>query len=1282
MPSSEPNLTLSFLGGFSAHWNGRSVAGFGYDKMRALLAYLAVEQDRDHSREFLAALLWETSSPAVGRGNLRRTLSDLRRVLELPTRSTLFAGTKHTVRFVSACEVDAVRFTRPPAGCAAASACHRCDACLSHLEAAAALYRGEFLAGLSLPDSPEFEDWLLVRRESLHRHALALLEHLSGHHEQQGQIERAIPFASRLIELDPWQEAGHRRLMRLLALNGQQSAALAQYENCRALLWKELGVQPHEETLDLFRRIGKGELHPAESRAAPAPAALPPPSARRQVTVLYCELSVADAEDPEDALHRLREPQARCGDILRAHGGHLVQSHGGGLLAYFGYPEAREDAARQAVRAALALAAAAVPSPVRCGIHTGLIVTAPGQALPDAAGQTSNHAIHLRLLARAGEVAVSQATHRLVTGYFRSRSLGLQWIGMSAQPTEVHLIDGATGAAHRLEAAPALTPFVGRAREFGQLRAHWRRACGGEAAVVLLRGDPGVGKSRLVLEMRKRLLPEQADRVHEFRCLPHHDGTPFYPVAHWLGRWCGFLKGDSDAEKRRRLDHVLQSHPVPREGEADLLARLLSLPVEEGAPVLRLARSEQRQRLMEAMADILSGLSRRRPVLMVFEDAHWADSSTLELIRMLAERAGTLPFLLLLTARPEFDFTPWEGTGGATIELARLPDEDARTLAGKLERNLTEAQTQRIVALSDGVPLFIEELARWSAAAEGEPGQAAVPATLDDLLMARVDQLGEALRTAQIAATIGREFGRNLLAAASEDGEPLERHLAALLRSGLVLRNDWPAGERFQFKHALIQEAAYQSQPRSLRRRTHGHIATVLQRDFADVCRSSPAVVAHHLTEAGETEPAIEYWHRAGQAAARYSGDQEAVRHYRQALRLLESLPPSAQRDRSEMPLQLALGTTLNAVQGYAAADTRRAFSRAQELAREVGGTDGQFRTLYGMWTSLTDHAQAREVTELLIGLAETGRHPGQLVMAHFADLTVRFWMSPFRESRMRAERVIALCREIDTRECIAVYGENPLSCTLSFLSRSLWFEGYADRAVRVSGEALAEARRHRFAHGLCWALAFACQLYRCLRRPERVEELGRELMALAGQQNLELWRHTGDGHIGWALAARGDPAGIEIALRGLAGIRRTLPMVEVSYAAILMDAYAQLGRHGDLLREIDAVLETASRRNDKYLLPELCRLKGESLLAVDPANGAQASALFRQALAQASGSGARALALRAAMSLARMERSRESVDALERILAKFGEGLATADCREARILADEWGGAALLRDD
>lgn len=495
MPSLHPDhkLELMLLGGFDIRLNGHPVAGVSYSRMRALLAYLAVGRAHEHNREVLADLLWCGNDSVTARGNLRRTLSDLRRVLEVPSGKTLFSASKHTIRYIPDAYIDTLEFAATPPSCAATPHPAHCDSCIAKMERMAGLYRGEFMEGFSLPDCPDFEDWLQLQREALRRRALALLERLSNCHEQAGSYGRALPFALRYTELEPWDEAGHRRAMRLYALNGQNSAALGQYDFCRQVLQKELNVLPNAETRDLAESIRKGEWRAERPGATGEPPikALPPLTAeRRQVTVLYCELTLAAVDDPEEAMELLRIPQARCAKIIRQLSGYIVQSYGGGLLAYFGYPQAREYAARHAVQAALAITQETAHGvEIRASVHTGLIIADSGTSLPDASGRTSSLAIQLRQNAGYGEVVISQDTHGIVGGYFDCLSLGVQSLPGIAQPVEIFKVARESGARTRLDAATALTPLVGRTTEIARLMGLWKKAVQGARQVVLIQGE-------------------------------------------------------------------------------------------------------------------------------------------------------------------------------------------------------------------------------------------------------------------------------------------------------------------------------------------------------------------------------------------------------------------------------------------------------------------------------------------------------------------------------------------------------------------------------------------------------------------------------------------------------------------------------------------------------------------------------------------------------------------------------------------------------------------------
>lgn len=1259
-------LRLNLLGSFAVTWRDQPLDGFNYDKMRALLAYLSLEYQREHSRETLAALLWEASPASTWRGNLRRTLSDLRRVLETPTGLALFEAGKNSLRFLPAGHIDVLRFRQPPQHCSASPACQQCPNCIAELAEAAALYRGDFLAGLDLPDCPDFEDWLLLQRESLRCHALALLEHLSNHFEQQGELQRALPHAQRLVELDPWQESGQQRLMRLLARNGQSAAALAQYESFRHQLWKELGVHPSKACQALQQSIRQGELSAAPRPAPTRPVALPPPPAElRQVTVLYCEIATPDSIDPEEALALLAEPQAQCAQVIRAHGGYLVQAHGGGLLAYFGYPQAREDAARIAVLAALSLAAACEPAQVRCGLHTGQIVTAPGQAMPDATGITSDLAIQVRQLAGYQEVTLSSATFRLVQGYFRCLPLQLCLLGSGASAGTIYRAEAASSARHRLAAQPRLTPLVGRRDELERLHEIWRQVHQQQRGqALLLCGDPGVGKSRLVHELSKQIPVTLPGHQVELRCLEQHRSDPLFPCAELIRSLTGFAPDSAPAQRYQRLCEVLQAFGLdgPR---CDLVADLLGLPLPEGSPVHGLRGEQWHEGMLETLLAIIRA-NRQQPLLLVLEDAHWADASTLRLFERLLHEPELRPLMLLITARPEFATQPWLEAGAHLLQLPHLSPALAQSMVADLATSLDRDDLQRVLEMADGVPLFIEELAQWAASGHGQQG---IPLTLNDLLMARIDLLGAARGTAQLAACIGREFPIELLEAL-HPGSPaeLQAHLGELLRAGLI--NPGSQASLSQFKHALIQQAAYLSQPRALRRQTHARIAETLQQRFPARALHAPAQVAHHLSEAGQGAAAVPLWQSAGAHAQRISAYREAAQYYQRALDCLSDMPPGSQRDSQELALQLALGVVLNAADGYGAQRTVRAFERARELSERTSNIEERFGALVGIWAgtgSLGGHISAMELGREVMQAGEQSGRLSHRLIGMICFVGGSFWVRPMAETIAVSERILALSEPAARLECRQNYGEDPLVSGRTFMSMALWLHGQPERARQVSAELLAHARGDGFANALCFSLVTSNMLHFMLREPATVATLAAECLLQAERHGLRVWQDIANVQAGWARVLQGDETGLQLMHEGIAGNRSSMSSIEVTMQLFLLDAYAHLGRHGELLALVDPVLATARRRGENYMMADLLRLKAEALLA----NGLEeeVAALLEEAVQLAEWLQARALLLRLAMTRARWQGGAALRQLVETRLAAIDGGHDDLDQQAARDL-------------
>lgn len=1268
---SNHGLALLLLGGFNALQKGRPVAGIAYNKMRALLAYLAVEREQDHSREALAGLLWNGSDPATARGNLRRTLSDLRRVLELPSGKTLFIAGKHTLRFARDAYIDVLEFSAAAPSCISAPTAIHCERCIAQMEHMAGLYRGEFMAGLSLPDCPDFEDWLLLQRESLRRRALALLERLSNCHEQSGNYVRALPFALRYTELEPWDEDGHRRVMRLYALSGQSSAALAQYDFCCLMLEKELGVLPNDETRGLAESIRRGEWwseHHGATGKPPASTLHPPVMERRQVSVLYCELVLAAIDDPDEAMALLRTPQARCLDIIRQLSGHIVQAYGGGLLAYFGYPQAHEYAARHAVQAALATTREAAHGiEIRAGVHTGLILAGGEPSMPDTSGRTSGLAVQLRHSAAPGEVVISQEAHGMVAGYFDCVSLGVQSLPGIAQPLEIFKVVRESGARSRLDAATRLTPLVGRKTEISKLLALWEKAAQGSHQMVLIRGEAGIGKSRLLLTLKQRL----AARPHvicELRCSPEFSQSPFYPLVAMLENLFGFAYGDTPETKLGKLAMRLEAHyPAPAQEAVSLLALLLSLPTGGQFPASGLSPQKQKKRTLSVLLELLQALAVPQPMLFIAEDLHWIDPSTLELLSLFVDQQANGAILAAFTARPEFA-PPWKKTSRAMLELGPLADGEAAEMAASLGEGIPAETLDRIVKRADGIPLFVEEMAKIATL----DNVAGIPATLRDLLAARMDQMGEAKYTAQLASTLGREFDLDLLRKVfPRDPATLMHSLAILQEAGLISEVSETV---CQFKHALLQEAAYQSQTGAARQAAHRRIAQALQSDFPEVVAARPELLAQHMSSAGETRRSIEYWIKAGQRAALNSANLEAIGHFNSGLQLLVGLPADQDRDRSEFKILVSLCPVLYAAKGYGSEDATRANARISVLSKLVGDSPELFQAKWALVMNTIAKAGSREVAEAALQLLNMAHDdPLRKQAAHYAIADAAFWRGEFETARIHTEQSIALYQPKQHPILLERFGENLSVSCAAYLSWALYFLGFPDRAQRVCGRMLKRARKLTHPHTLGLALCFASVLHRWLNKPAETLSLSAETIAVSRQHDFSVWLAAGEITHGWALAMQGKQEGIAELDSGIAGMRVAIGGISVVFLSALVEAFVHLKVYDEALGVIAEAQADATSTGDSHFTAELHRLMGECLLALSPPDAAQAESCFGQALAVSRRQRANSLELRAAISMARLwQQQGKREDArhlLENTYHKFSEGFDTPDLQEAAKL-------------
>lgn len=1271
-------LVLRLLGGFALERDGVACK-VAYEKGRGLLAYLALEAGRPQQRTALAAMLWPDLAHDAALSNLRLVLHNLRQALASPgSDASALHIDRENVRLdpLPALGIDTLDFFVPDPVCPSPPGIAVCTPCLAHMEVVAGLYRGEFMAGFALPDCPDFEAWLQVRREAAHMRVLTLLARLADCHERMGAYAQSLPFALRFLELEPWNEDGLRRAMRLYALNGQQAAALAQCEtSCRSLK-RDLGIAPSEETRALEARIREGELSPTTRRRSDTPpqADTPLPIAeKRQVSVLYCELTPVDSDDPDESLSLIAAPQACCSEIIRSHSGFQVQIRGGSLLAYFGYPQASENAARLAVEAALAVSRTRFPGlEVRTAVHTGLVICGDLQ-IPDTIGATSGLAIRLRQLAESGEVAISGATQALVAGYFNCTRLGVQQPPGTKRPLEAFRVDGESGATSRLEASGALTPLVGRKHEIAALLTMWQSARNGRRRIALLRGEAGIGKSRLIHTL-KGALSGEACIVRELHCLPEHSRSPFYPLTALFGSTLGFTVDDTPEARFDKLAaYVEHNYGNVNPDTVPLLAAMLSLPLRAPYRTSASSPQQQREKLLRIVLERLFALAARQPVLLVVEDLHWADPSTIELLQMFVMREHAAPMLVLLTARPGF-VPPWREALADTITLGALDKADTTALIAAVAPRIGSATAGRIVERADGIPLFAEELARQSAASD----LSAIPSSLQDLLATRLDGMGKARVAAQAAACIGREFTLDMLQRISPfDEAVLGRFLVQLQTAGLVSEE---SGNRYHFRHALLCDAAYQSQTRTEREARHRHIAEALKAAGGDV---RPELLAQHRAAAGEIREAIACWIAAGKLAARHSASEEAIMHFRSGLALIEALPHTAERVRLELDLQVGLGASACAAQGYASAEGAEAYARAITLCSKHESGPEMFRALWGLWgsaSSRSGYADALILARRLLDISQRSGDPMQGQQAHFAMGNTLYWQGQFSEARQHLDRVGATYLPDYHQGHVAEFGEDAGITSAAYASWVLWFLGYPDQALESSARAVTLARQLGHPYSLAYALTFATILHCRMRQPERALALGDETLNLATEHGFPLWQIGATLSCGWALVMQNHAEGIESLRLCVEATRAAMGGVTLIVLEPLADANAFLGLFDQALKVCDEALAVGKSIGDHQTEAELHRLRGEALLGIRNPRMDEATACFEKALSISRKQKAKSLELRAAMSLSRLWSGEGKQEEARRLLADvyggFTEGFATPDLRSAKELLDTIGKA------
>jgi class 3 adenylate cyclase/predicted ATPase len=1079
---------------------------------------------------------------------------------------------------------------------------------------------------------------------------------------------------------------------------------------------KELGVEQVGHRRKILAGITALRAASAESAASsPRPSALSREAERRQLSVMFCDLvgstALSRRLDPED-LREIIGVYHRCvADTVARFGGFVAKYMGDGVLVYFGYPQAHEDDAERAVRGGLAVIDAvgvlAAPEPlkVRLGVASGLVVVGDligeGEARERGiVGETPNLAARLQALAAPDTLVVAESTRRQIGALFQIEDLGPRQLAGFAEPQQAWRVLGESGVLSRFEAlrAASLTPFVGREEELDLLLRRWQRAAKGEGQVVLISGEPGIGKSRLAAAfLRDQLEGEDLTRLRYFSS-PHHQDSALYPVIAQLERAAGFERDDSVEEKLDKLEALLD--PASPAEDVGLIAELLSLPSALRYQLLPSTPQRKKEKTFEASLRQIEALARQRPVLMVFEDLHWLDPSSRELLDRIIKRVPGLPVLLIATFRPEFA-PPWSGLPDVTaLTLTRLDRRTGAAMVAGIGGNavLSSEAAAEIVERADGVPLFVEELTRAVLEAGGSGAEvertlagalapsAAVPAALHAPLMARLDRLGQAPKEiAQIAAAIGREFSFELLAAVAERREAeLLDALGRLGDAGLVFHRGAPPHATYLFKHALVRDAAYGSLLRRRREELHARIAAALEADFPEEVAAEPELLAHHLTEARLLEKAVRYWLRAGERATERSANLEAIAHLKRGLEILERVPASRARDEQELLLQAALILPFLANKGWASAAVERVASRAVELGGRIAAdSPGQLQAVLARNYLAAIHMHRGEprtalaIAEPAFGVAERLGDPLFLGQMHFRLGELGFQLGDLAEARRHFEKGLALYDPERDRAQAARLGYDVCMACHLFLAFVGWKQGFPDEGLRHAEEAIAAARAAAHPSSEAWALSLAAFVHQLRGEMTLCQNLAEAALALASEQVLPFFAAHALVLSGWALVKAGQPGeGLRRLSAGIDAFRamgaRLLNMYSLP---VLAEACLAAARVEEGLSAVREALAEAAETEVRFYEGELDRLEGELVLASTEADESGAEASFRNAIALARRRDAKPWELRAATSLARLlarqGRREEARGLLAPVYDWFSEGFDTADLKEAKALLD-----------
>jgi predicted ATPase/class 3 adenylate cyclase len=1028
---------------------------------------------------------------------------------------------------------------------------------------------------------------------------------------------------------------------------------------------------------------------------------------RRHLTVMICDLvgstAIATRLDPEEMGAVIDAFQAACARIILAFDGFLADFRGDGIFAYFGYPRAHEDDAERTVRTALDIAAAVArlktpaeePLSVRIGIATGLVVVGDrGEgAFSDhtVVGDTPSLAARLQVLAEPGTVVIAASTRRLLGDLFQLRDLGLHKVKGIAEPVAAWAVDGVSASRSRFEAtrAAGVTKFIGRENELDFLLQRQRLASKGEGQIVLMSGEPGIGKSRLVATLEERI----ADQPHTFlqyQCSPHRANSALFPFIAQLERAIEFKANDTPEERFNRLEAYLAKTSRRVHEVTPLFAALLSIPIGDQYPNLPHNPAQQRRRTFAALLDRFESLALQKPILLSFEDVHWADAASLELLDLTVERARQLPILAVLTWRPDFEST-WAGLPNvSSLRLSRLDRSNVESIVTNVAGGcaLPNEVMNQIVVKTDGNPLFVEELTKAVLEADilvrdsagyrldGPLPPLAIPMTLQDSLMARLDRLAPVKEIGQIGAAIGREFSYSLIReVVGRDDASLKNALAKLEHAELLFRRGEPPEAIYTFKHALVRDAAYESLLKTRRQQLHGQIAHTMEEKFPDIVMSQPEILARHFTEAGIAKSAIDYWLKAGNLALDRSAN-DAVSHLEQGLKLTPAIDDPILRNRSELLLQTSLGKALRATEGWSTESVKHAYTRALELCKHDGLDEYIFPAAFGLWTWNFPRAalgEAQVLAEQLLSIGESADNSVYKVFAHEALGFTLFAQGRFDAAHKELERSLILCEDSKAAAYIDLSAQDPRVHVRSYDAMTLWFLGLPDQALQLC----AEARRYAdvFRHPFSEAIARAISLRVHQLRGEAAFVVAQADAVIAYCEEHDFVHYVAMAQIlrGWARAQQGEfEKGIAEIREGLEKERATGALVFDSYSlGLLADACIKNKRYEQAFEFLgQAQLRLNKANTERFYAAEIYRLLGETHLRSNQ-NLDQAEHYFSKGLKVSREQKAKSLELRLCLSMCDLYDQKQSGDKyqseLGEIYGSFSEGFDTADLVRAK---------------